>query len=100
MKANHTDLQLARPPFPTELRGWLFCASGHKQGSSSTLGSHKELGKRRHCGLKMLALVQPQDAVREAELPLSFSRAAGRSGRGRDSASQNFPPRLFPWALD
>lgn len=100
MKANHADLQLALPPLPTELRGWVFCASGSRRGSYATLVSHKELGKSQHCGLKVLVLVQPrQDAVRESELlqmSLSFSRAAGRSGRGNDSASHNFPPRLFP----
>lgn len=104
MKANHTDLQPALPPWPTELHGWVFRASGSRWGSSATPVSCEELGKRQHCGLKVLAPVQPRKgAVRETELlqmPLSFSRAAGRSGRGNDSASHNLPPRLFPWALD
>lgn len=95
MKANHTDSQITLPPLPTGLYG---CIS-RARDRSLMWGAGKK-----HYNHKVLQLVQPQkDALRETELlqrPLSFSGAVRKSGRDNDSASHNFPPRLFHWALN
>jgi len=100
MKANHTDLQKGLPFLPAELHDWVFCASGSRRGSSSTLVSHEELRKRQRYGLKLLPLAQlGEDAVRETELlrmPLSFSRAEARSAEAMTQQVTIFLPGCSP----